>query len=70
MWLIPGWRKGVRERGQRRQMAEDIQTNRKRQKERVWGGGTDETPTWGSCSVAGVWQTSTSQSATPSLPGL
>lgn len=74
MWLIPGWRKGVSECERRRQMAEELKTMTERERERDGRGGLGwgaqaRRPTGGNCSVAGVWQTSASQSATPSLPG-
>lgn len=70
MWLIPGWRKGVSECERGRQMADELKTmtEKVRESER-WEGQRAQArcPTGGSCSVAGVWQTSTSQSATPFL---
>lgn len=45
-------------------MAEELKTMTQR------GGARERCPTGGSCSVAGVWQTLTSRSGTPSLPEL
>lgn len=56
----PWLEKGVRKCDRGRQMAKELKTMR---------GARERCPTGGSCSVAGVWRTSTSRSGTPSPPG-